>query len=494
MRLIGRYLREDRQALLLVPEISLTPQLVSRLRERFGTRLAVMHSALTDLERLRAWQACRSGDAGLIVGTRSAVFAPLQAPGLIVVDEEHDTSFKQGEGFRYSARDLAVFRARQLGVPILLGSATPSLESFYNATRERYTMLRLPRRIGSAGTPELRVIDMNRHAQRDGLSTPLLEAMRLHLEAGRQVMLFLNRRGFAPALFCAECCEAEECHRCDARMTVHAGRGRLSCHHCGAEQALAWACPRCGSERIAVGAGTQRVDDALRAQFPETRIGRLDRDATSRRGSLEKVLADVAAGDIQVLVGTQMLAKGHDFPNVTLVGVLNADQGLFGTDFRSNERLAQTIVQVAGRAGRADRAGEVLIQSHYPSHPLFAYLRTQDYAGFATDALAEREAARWPPFSYLIVIRAQATQREPVFAFLRRVAHAARAQSRAASVHGPAPAAMERLGGRHRGQLLLQSRERKPLHELVDGLMTEFRAWPESRRVRWSVDVDPLEL
>jgi len=494
MRLIGERLQQGRQSLLLVPEISLTPQLVGRLRARFGSHLAVMHSALTDIERLRAWQASQSGHAGLIVGTRSAVFAPLRSPGLIIVDEEHDPSFKQGEGFRYSARDLAVFRARQLDIPILLGSATPSLESFHNAAQGRYTLLRLPQRIGSAGKPRVRVIDMNRHAERDGLSTPLLEAVGAHLASGQQIMLFLNRRGFAPALFCADCCAAEECRRCDARMTVHAGRGKLCCHHCGAEQPLAWACPSCGAERIAVGAGTQRVGDALRSHFPDAAIGRLDRDATSRRGSLERVLADVEAGAIQVLVGTQMLAKGHDFPNVTLVGVLNADQGLFGTDFRSNERLAQTIVQVAGRAGRADRPGEVLIQSHYPSHPLFAYLRTQDYAGFAGAALAEREAARWPPYSHLVVVRAQAPQRESVFAFLRRVARIATSGSAATTVYGPAPATMERLGGRHRGQVLLQSERRGPLHELVGELIAQIRQWPESRRVRWSVDVDPLEV
>ncbi len=494
MRLIGERLRRGRQALLLVPEISLTPQLVARLRERFGRQLAVMHSALTDAERLRAWQACRSGDAGLIVGTRSAVFAPLPHPGLIVVDEEHDASFKQGDGFRYSARDLAVYRAQQLDIPIVLGSATPSLESYYNASRRRYRLLQLPRRIGSAGTPRVRVIDLGRHAAHDGLSTPMVEAITGHLAAGQQIMLFLNRRGFAPALFCMECCRAEECNRCDARMTVHATRGKLRCHHCGAGHALAWGCPHCGAERIAVGAGTQRVGEALRALFPAARIGRLDRDATSRRGSLEAVLADVAAGSIDVLVGTQMLAKGHDFPNVTLVGVLNADQGLFGTDFRSNERLAQTIVQVSGRAGRADRPGEVLIQSHYPGHPLFGYLKEQDYSAFAAEALAEREAARWPPFSHLVVIRAEATERQPVFAFLDRIADAARAQRSEAAVHGPAPAAMERRGGRHRAQVLLQSPRRGPLHSLVDALKPDIRSWPESRRVRWSIDVDPLEL
>jgi len=494
MRLIADRLAQSRQSLLLVPEISLTPQLVARLEARFGQQLAVMHSGLTDRERLAAWQHCREGTRRVVVGTRSAVFAPLHSPGLLIVDEEHDASFKQAEGFRYSARDLAVYRARQLDIPVILGSATPSLESYQNAGVGRYTLLRLAERIGAAGTPSLRIIDLNRHAERDGLSTPLIEAIEKHLDAGQQILLFLNRRGFAPALFCPDCCEAEQCARCDARMTVHATGGRLSCHHCGAERALSWACPNCGRERIAVGAGTQRVGESLRALFPHARVGRLDRDATAQRGSLAKVLADVEAGSIQILVGTQMLAKGHDFPNVTLVGVLNADQGLFGTDFRSTERLAQTIVQVAGRAGRAERPGEVLVQTHYPGHPLFEHLRDQDYVGFTDEALEERRASGWPPFSHLVVVRAQAPQRGPVFAFLRKLARSAHSGDSTITVHGPAPAAMERLSGRYRGQLLLQSSSRGALHASIAALLPTVRRWPEARKVRWSLDVDPTEL
>ena len=494
MRLIAEQMRTSRQSLLLVPEISLTPQLVGRLEQRFGAGLAVMHSALTDRERLEAWRACRSGRAGLVVGTRSAVFAPLARPGLIIVDEEHDASYKQAEGFRYSARDLAVYRAQQLNVPILLGSATPSLESLNNAARGRYRLLELPRRIGSAGKPTIRVIDLNRHAVRNGISTPLLSAVERHLGADGQVMLFLNRRGFAPVLFCPDCGLAEECRRCDARMTIHSASGRLRCHHCGAEHALKWACGRCGAERIAVGAGTQRVSEELRSLFPGVGIGRLDRDATATRGSLAKVLEDLEHGRTRILVGTQMLAKGHDFPNVTLVGVLNADQGLFGTDFRSNERLAQTIIQVAGRAGRADRPGEVLIQSHFPGHPLFECLLAQDYASFAELALAERRAADWPPFSHLVAWRANAERRAAVFDFLRRVAQAARASGTEVGVHGPAPAGLERRAGRYRAQVLLQNGTRGPLHALIDDLLPQVRSWPEARRVRWAVDVDPAEV
>lgn len=494
MRLIAEQIQADRQSLLLVPEISLTPQLVGRLEQRFGARLAVMHSALTDNERLDAWQRCRSGDAGLIVGTRSAVFAPLENPGLVIVDEEHDTSYKQAEGFRYSARDLAVVRAQRLRIPIVLGSATPSLESVHNAEQGRYELLRMPRRIGSAGAPAVRIIDLNHHAVRNGISTPMLSAIEQHLESGNQVMLFLNRRGFAPVLFCPECSVAEDCQRCDSRMTIHSASGRLRCHHCGAERALKWACASCGSERIAVGAGTQRVSEELRALYPNVGIGRLDRDSTSRRGSLASVLEDLERGKTQILVGTQMLAKGHDFPNVTLVGVLNADQGLFGTDFRSNERLAQTIIQVAGRAGRADRPGEVLIQSHFPSHPLFDCLLAHDYVRFAELALAERRDAEWPPFSHLVLWRASARQRATAFDFLHRLAGAARALGAEIDVHGPAASGMERRGDRYRAQVLLQCARRGPLHTVVDELLVQVRGWPEARKVRWAVDVDPAEL
>ncbi|MEE8542546.1 MAG: primosomal protein N' [Gammaproteobacteria bacterium] len=494
LRLIGQQLEAGRQSLLLVPEIGLTPQLVARLKRRFGDRLALMHSGLNDRERLGAWRDAYSGEAKLIVGTRSAVFAPLPSPGLIIVDEEHDPSYKQQEGFRYSARDLAIFRARQLDVPVLLASATPSLESFYNAQQRRYQSLTMPQRIGSAGTPAIRVVDLNLHAARHGLSTPLITAIERHLADDNQVLLFLNRRGFAPVLFCAECRTAEECGRCDARLTIHAASGQLRCHHCGEQKVLAWACADCGGERIAVGAGTQRVTEELAALFPTTRIARLDRDIASRKGALADVLADVEHGDTQILVGTQMLTKGHDFPRVTLVGVLSADQGLLGTDFRSNERLAQTLLQVAGRAGRREQPGEVLVQTHYPSHPLLSRLIQQDYTAFAELALAERQQTHWPPFSHLVVWRAQADARAPAIEFLRRVAGRARREAGPVKTLGPAPAAIERRGGKHRAQLLFQCSQRAPLHDLVRELLRMARTWPETRRVRWSIDVDPTEL
>jgi primosomal protein N' (replication factor Y) len=495
LRLITAELAAGRQTLLLVPEIALTPQLVRRLRDRFGEELAVLHSAVTERERFDAWRRAYRCEARLIVGTRSAVFAPLPSPGLIVVDEEHDASYKQQTGFRYSARDLAVIRAQRLNIPVVLGSATPSLETFNNAAQGRYQKLSLPRRIGSAGVPQVRVVDLNRHASRQALSTPLIAAIEKHLKAGNQVLLFLNRRGFAPALFCPECKTTEQCRRCDARMTVHAKAAAVRCHHCGAERPLDWACGTCGQPRIAVGSGTQRVGEELAALFPTTRIARLDRDSTSRKGSLAAVLHDVEAGNIEILIGTQMLTKGHDFPRVTLVGVLNADQGLFGTDPRSHERLAQTILQVAGRAGRADRPGEVVIQTHYPDHPLLRCLLEGDYTTFATLALAERREAHWPPFAHLALWHAEATRREAAIAFLEQVrATAAAEREERVAVLGPAPLPMERKDGRYRAQLLFRCADRAPLHRLVERTLFAVRNSAAARRARWSIDIDPLEV
>ena len=494
LRLIAAELAAGRQTLLLVPEIGLTPQLVRRLRERFGEELAVLHSALTERERFDAWRRAYRAEARLVVGTRSAVFTPLPSAGLVIVDEEHDSSYKQQTGFRYSARDLAVVRAQRLDVPIVLGSATPSLETFNNALQGRYLRLALPRRVGSAGTPRVRVVDLNKHASREALSTPLVAAIGHHVAAGNQVLLFLNRRGFAPALFCPQCKSTEQCRRCDALMTVHAKAGVVRCHHCGAERALRRACGSCGGERIPVGAGTQRVDEELATLFPAARVARLDRDSTSRKGALTAVLHDVEAGNVEILVGTQMLTKGHDFPRVTLVGVLNADQGLFGTDPRSHERLAQTILQVAGRAGRADRPGEVVIQTHHPDHPLLKCLLEGDYTAFATLALEERREASWPPFAHLAVWHAEAARRANAFEFLEQVRAAAESEPSPVTVLGPAPLSMERKGGHYRAQLLFRCPERASLHRLVDRTLLVVRSSAAARRTRWSIDIDPLEI
>jgi primosomal protein N' (replication factor Y) len=494
LRLIGDALARGKQCLLLVPEIGLTPQLVRRLEARFGSGLAVFHSGLTATQRLKAWRQARSGEARLIVGTRSAAFAPLPEPGLIVVDEEHDPSYKQQSGFRYSGRDLAIMRAKSLEIPIVLASATPSLESYRNAVENRYRLLTLPQRIGSGGTPTVRIIDLNQHAGRRGLSTPLVTTMEDHLARGNQVLLFINRRGFAPVLFCPTCEQTSDCDRCDARLTVHARAAELRCHHCGKRQPLVWICPGCGSERVGIGSGTERITSELEALFPDHTIARLDRDAVVGRHALGRALDEIEAGDASIIVGTQLLTKGHDFPSVTLVGVLNADQGLFGTDFRSEERLAQTIVQVSGRAGRRDQQGEVLIQTHYARHPLLTNLLKSDYAAFARHALAERRATGWPPFSHLAIFRAEAKHRDRVYSFLRKLKRHCDKHAAVIQVLGPTADWMERRDGRFRAQLLLQSTERPALHAKIRSCLEALADWPEARRVRWSIDVDPTEL
>jgi primosomal protein N' (replication factor Y) (superfamily II helicase) len=495
LRLIERVLTEGRRALVLVPEIGLTPQLLGRFSERLNAPLAVLHSGLTDHERLGAWREAFSGRARLVLGTRSAIFAPLPDLGLIVVDEEHDGSFKQHEGgFRYSARDLAVVRAQHAGVPVLLGSATPSLETLHNVATGRYTQLRLSRRPAQAQPPRLALIDLRSSAVRAGISTPAVQAMERHLGADGQVLVFLNRRGYAPSLLCTACGWIAPCRECDARLTVHLAAARLRCHHCGADGPLPERCPQCGFNVKPVGQGTERIVETLTTLFPAVSIARLDRDTVRRRGDLEAVMRRMACGEVRLLVGTQMVTKGHDFPNVTLVVVLNADQGLFSTDFRAPERLAQTIVQVAGRAGRSTRPGEVLIQSEYPDHPLLVSLLAHGYEGFAHTALAERAQAAWPPFSRLAALRASAPAAAAALEFLTEARQFARRVPPGVRLLGPVPAAMARRAGRYHAQLLAESPERARLHEFLDGWLVQVEELKSARRVRWSLDVDPLEL
>ena len=490
---IERVLAAGRGALVLVPEIALTPQLVGRFRRRLPVPVVTLHSSMTDAERLEAWRAARSGAAPVVIGTRSAVFTPLPDPGVILVDEEHDPSYKQQDGFRYSARDLAVARASRHGIPVVLGSATPSLETLANAAEGRYRKLLLPERAGAAGKPRVGVVDLRRHAARDGLAQPVIAAIERHLADGGQVLVYLNRRGYAPTLFCSGCGWIAPCPSCDARMTVHMARARLVCHHCGADAPLPFGCPKCGSEVSAVGQGTERVEQALAELFPQAPIVRVDRDVIRRRGDIERALEEVASGRARILLGTQMLTKGHDYPDVTLVAVLNADQGLFGADFRASERLAQQIVQVAGRAGRGARAGEVLIQSAWPENPLLTSLIQEGYEGFAQRALEERRAAGWPPYSRLALLRADAPDRAAVHGFLREAAAAAVAPP-GIRMLGPAPAAMERRAGRYRAQLLIEATARPPLKQFLDAWLPRVGELRHPRALRWSVDVDPIEV
>jgi primosomal protein N' (replication factor Y) len=495
LHLIERALAAGRGALVLVPEIALTPQLVARFRTRLAAPVVALHSSLADGARAMAWRAAAAGRAPVVIGTRSAVFTPLPALGLVVVDEEHDASYKQQEGFRYSGRDLAVARAQRAGCPAVLGSATPSLESLANAAAGRYVRLSLPERTGRAGKPRVTVVDLRIQPARDGLSPPALAAVERHLGDGGQVLLFLNRRGYAPTMFCSGCGWVAPCKSCDARLTVHLSRATLACHHCGAEERMPFACPQCGNELVPVGEGTERVETTLAQLFPAAPLVRIDRDVIRRRGDLEAALAAVNDGRARMLLGTQMLTKGHDFPEVSLVVVLAADQGLFGADFRASERLAQQIVQVAGRAGRGDRPGEVLIQTAYPEHPLLHCLIEEGYEGFAALALEERRAAGWPPYAHLALLRADSPSRAEAFDFLRAAEAAAPAAGGARPrILGPAAATMARRAGRYRAQLLVESASRGALQAFLGEWVAAIAALGSPRQLRWSLDVDPSEV
>jgi len=492
LRVIARAVAGGGQALVLVPEIALTPQLVARFERRFQSGVAVLHSGLAGAQRRDAWRAAHNGEASIVIGTRSAVFASLPRLALIVVDEEHDASYKQQEGFRYSARDLAVLRAQRANVPVVLGSATPSLETLENVAQGRYAELSLPQRPGVARAPAMRLVDLRRHACEQGLSQPALQAIERHLGDGGQVIVFLNRRGYAPTLFCNQCGWVAPCAHCDARMTLHRQAGQLRCHHCGAQREVPAICGSCGHPLMAVGQGTERVEETLLRFFPDAPLARLDRDTAGVRGGAAAVLARVHDGEARILVGTQMLTKGHDFPDVSLVVILEADQGLFASDYRATERLAQTIIQVAGRAGRDARAGEVLIQTAFPDHPLLNRLISEGYAAFAAGALAERREANWPPYSRLALLRAEARDADRLGEFLSAAAGLEVAAD--VTVMGPATALMARRADFFRAHLLIEAAARGVLQRFLARWLPRVEALPAPAGLRWSIDVDPLEV
>ena len=490
----ARVLARGASVLVMVPEIGLTPQLVQRFRARLDVDIVVLHSGLSDAERLAAWRAARAGQARVVLGTRSAVFAPLPDLGLIVVDEEHDSSYKQHDGgCRYSARDLALVRAQQAHIPVVLGSATPAFETLQNLIGGRYRGLALPRRDDQAPAPRLALVDVRAHTVRQGLSNPVIDAMRRHLAANGQVLVFINRRGYAPTLLCTACGWIAPCHACDARLTVHRASGQLRCHHCGAAEVLPPRCLRCGFAVKPVGQGTERVEETLRQLFPDQALLRLDRDTASRPEQLDAIVEGVLSGAARILVGTQMVTKGHHFPGISLVVVLNADQGLFSTDFRAAERLAQTIVQVAGRAGRERTQGEVLIQTEYPEHPLLQGLLSGGYEGFAATAMLEREAARWPPFGRLAVLRASTRASNGALEFLAAARQLSPA-TREVRLLGPVAAALARRADRYHAQLLIESPERGPLHRFIDDWLPQVESLARARRVRYALDVDPIDI
>lgn len=500
LQLIRHCLEAGKQALVLIPEINLGPQTVERFARRFNARIALLHSGVNDRERLDAWLAARDGEADIVIGTRSALFTPLKHPGLIIVDEEHDASYKQQEGLRYHARDLALVRARQEHLPIVLGSATPSLESLHNAHAGRYALLRLNQRAGGAQQPRFLRLDVKSLPLDAGISGPLQQAIRQTLEAGQQVLVFLNRRGFAPTLLCHDCGWISQCPRCDARMTLHQRHNELRCHHCGHVERPPRNCPECNQVDLRpVGAGTERAEERLALLFPQFPVLRIDRDSTSRKGAMDKLFATISKGEPCILVGTQMLAKGHHFPRVTLVAILDADGGLFSADFRASERMAQLTVQVAGRAGRAEEPGKVIIQSHLADHPLLVQLTEQGYPAFAEQALSERRGAGLPPFAHLALLRGEAHKPGQAEAFLDDACTyaeqlCAELKLNGIELLGPVPAPMERRAGRFRAQLLLQCSSRAPLHKLLAHWLPVLEAMPAGRAVRWSLDVDPIDL
>lgn len=490
-------LHAGKQILVLVPEIALTPQMVARFEQRFHVPIVLLHSDMTDKKRLQGWLQARNGSAAIIIGTRSAVFTPLLNPGLIILDEEHDLSFKQQTNLRYSARDVAIVRGRLENIPVVLGSATPSLESLYNVKLGKYTHLSLSKRAGEAKPPSVRMINLCGHRLKAGLSAELLAKMREHLDQQGQVLLFLNRRGFANVFMCHQCGWMAKCRRCDVYLTLHLSSHSLHCHHCGVIRKTPSRCENCRHpDLIAVGQGTERIEQAVAEGFPQYQVVRIDSDTTKRRGSIDTLLSAVHEQKAQILIGTQMLAKGHHFPHLTLVAIVDADAGLFSVDFRALERMAQLLVQVGGRAGRTHRSGEVIIQTHHPDHPHLQILLNKGYHRLAEALLVERRNTQLPPFAGLAMVRAEAKDREVAHQFLNNAKIALENLSAIGKIAlwGPVPAPLERCAGRYRGQLLLQADKRDLLQEVLRQWVPSIIRIPLANKVRWSVDVDPLEM
>ncbi|WIG56582.1 MAG: Helicase PriA essential for oriC/DnaA-independent DNA replication [Rhodanobacteraceae bacterium] len=496
LRLAERALQQGRQTLWLVPEIGLVPQALRRLRARFDARIAVLHSNLAEGERARAWLDARSGAAAIVLGTRSAAFAPLPKAGLVIVDEEHDASYKQQEGFRYHARDFALMRAQSLGVTIVLGSATPSLETLANVEAARYTRVRLRQRVHARPPSPVHVLDLRGLNLAHGLSPALLDALDATLARGEQALVFKNRRGYAPVLLCHACGWHAVCSQCEKPLTLYRGRRQLLCHHCGHTERVPDACPRCHADAlIPQGQGTERLEEALAARYPNVPVLRVDRESTRQRDAFAKLLERLSDDRPAILVGTQILAKGHDLPNLTMVAIVGVDEGLHSIDFHAGERLAQLIVQVAGRAGRADKPGAVWLQTHEPGHPLLATLLKGGYDAAAALQLGERLASGLPPFAHMVLLRGESAQRNALDGFMGAARDAlARAASRALRINGPLAAPMPLRAGRHRAQLLLESGHRPALRHALAAWLPQLHALPQPRGLRWSIDVDPLDL
>ena len=494
LNLISDVIERGQDALILVPEIGLINQLNRRIEVRLGIKPSQYHSGLTENERFITWKKIQESKTRIILGTRSAILAPFKNLGLIVVDEEHDISYKQQEGFRYSARDLAVMRAKNFNIPIILGSATPSLESFNQHVNNKYKYLTLKKRAGNAKLPSMHLIDLNKGHSEDGLSKLLIKSMNEHIENEGQILVFINRRGYAPTLICKTCNFIAECSRCDSRMTLYLSKKLLLCHHCGYKEKYKKSCIKCDSEMIALGQGSQRIEDSLKKHFPNEQILRIDSDSTRQKSSLNEALEKAKTGKAKILVGTQMLSKGHHFSSLSLVVVVNADQGLFSNDFRGSERLAQNIIQVAGRAGREKKKGQVIIQTEYPDHPFWPLLFQGGYKEIVEMTLMDRKSANWPPYSFIVLIRAQSHRKKYTWSFLEEAKKILISQKPNFSILGPVSAPMEKKASHYRGQLLLQSEGRKSLNQSLKVFIDEIERKKFVRRVKWSIDVDPIEL
>ncbi|MCK5720501.1 MAG: primosomal protein N' [Thiomargarita sp.] len=494
LQIVQTLLEKNKQALILVPEINLTPQIIDRFKRRFAMPIGVWHSKLTDKERLHTWILARDGVISIIIGTRSAIWIPLARPGIFIVDEEHDPSYKQQDHFRYSARDMAVVRAQRAKIPVLLGSATPSLDTLFNANQQRYHHFILPKRAGSAVQPSFHIVDMRHHIyKKESLSEPLKTAIRQCLIDHEQALLFINRRGYAPLLMCYNCGWVAFCEHCDARLIYHENTQILSCHHCGNSRPLDTQCPHCQSPRLElIGQGTERIEERLQKEFPVARILRIDSDSTRKKYAMVQALEKIHQGKVDILVGTQMLAKGHHFPKVTLVGIINIDGGLYGVDFREPERMAQLLVQVAGRAGRVEKPGKVIVQTYHPDHPLLTRLIRYGYPAFAETAIKERQKALLPPYSRLALMRAESIEPKLAIAFLEKFkTHLQQYQYEQVKLWGPVASPMEKRDKWYRAQLLLQSNQRDKLHQLLAQSLANLST---TSKVRWSLDIDPQDL
>ena len=492
---VDRNLKKNQQVLLLVPEIGLTPQIFERFQKRFGNTVSVVHSGNTYKQRAEIWLKAKQGDVCVVIGTRSAVFTPFKNLGMIIVDEEHDPSFKQQSGLCYSGRNVAIIRAKQSKIPILLGSATPSFESLMNAKKGKYKKITLKQRVFATPLPQTNIIDLRVHSQEQGLTKFLLKAIKKHIENDNQVLLYLNRRGFSPATVCSGCGYIEECPRCDTSMVLHKRNNRLVCHHCNHNKPWEKICTECGSPSSPLGEGTEQIELALKKEFPRASIVRMDRDTVNSKKQRTHLLEQAKSGTGQILLGTQMLTKGHDFPNLSMVAIVNADQGMFGSDFRSSERFAQTFVQVSGRAGRRKTVGEVFLQTYNPKNPLLNKIISQGYNAFFSEAVLDRKVPQWPPYSHLALLHAQSTQKNSVFDFLNTV------RKKGDDINlgntmllGPVPSPIEKKAGKFRGQLLLLNTNRKELHRVLDKLCWMIKNTKKTSKVKWSLDVDPIDL